>query len=156
QHELVHQLGREQRAHHRQAAIHVNVAARLETHRRHLAEEVSATDERRRLPYEIRRGERVRHNVFLDTVDPVGERVATAFGPRRCRDQIRATTLQQCLASLPDLADDRPHDFGAKELPRPATVAESAARVLLRTAWRLYDAVKTHEFADEDSHSTLL
>src|SRR6266702_2626633 len=56
----------------------------------------------------------VRHDVFLGAVDPVGEPVATAFGPGGRRHLVCAASLEQDTVSLGDLVDDPAHHLGSK------------------------------------------
>src|SRR6266702_611831 len=94
----------------------------------------------------------VRHDVFLGAVDPVGEPVATAFGPGGRRHLVCAASLEQDTVSLGDLVDDPAHHLGVEELHRPATVAKPAAGVLCGTTGSLHHAVETHELAYDHSH----
>jgi len=60
-------------------------------------------------------GQRVRDDVLVDRVDPVGEGVTGPLGPRAGHDLPRAPAEQERVGPLGRLVEAPPHDLGVEE-----------------------------------------
>src|SRR5262245_49584150 len=149
---LIHEVSSEKGAHHRCAAVDVNVSPWPLTPLRDRSQQVCAADDGRRLPSDISVSERAGNDVLLHAVDPVGERVSGLLGPGTRRDLIRTPALEQGFALLGELVERFPHYLGVEVLHRPTAMAKPTISVLVATAGRLDDAVETYELADQYPH----